>query len=125
MPGLPKLRIGEVLEIVVCRQTRCRDRLDEVPRRCLAYVDTSVSAELRVIDPGASEYVDVGRGDRVAAQARLDALEPEGRQHQQTRDERDEQPRHKDEVNTAKISLGSRKVHVKDRSTAGSVGTPQ
>lgn len=37
---------------------------------------------------------DIRRGDRVEGQTRLDAVEPEGCQHEQPRDERHEQPGH-------------------------------
>ena len=37
---------------------------------------------------------DIVGGDGVTAEARLDALKTEGRQHQQPRNQRNEQPRH-------------------------------
>jgi hypothetical protein len=56
------------------------------------------------------ELGNVGGGDGVAVEARFESLQPERRQHQQPRDQRHQQPRHKDEVNTAKVSAGSRIV---------------
>lgn len=54
------------------------------------------------------KFRDVVRGDRVVGQARFQPSQPERCQHQQPRDECHEQPRHKELVNTAKISAGSR-----------------
>ena len=48
--------------------------------------------------------------DGVVFEARFESLQPESCQHQQRRDKRSEQPRHKREVNTAKVSAGSRNV---------------
>lgn len=52
----------------------------------------------------------VGGGHSVFAQTRFEPLQSECCQHQQPRNKRDEQPRHKGEVNTAKVSAGSRIV---------------
>ena len=52
----------------------------------------------------------VGGGDGIATEARLESLEPKCCQHQQRRYEGHEQPRHKGEVNTAKVSEGLRIV---------------
>jgi len=51
---------------------------------------------------------DVVFGDGVGVQAGLQTVQPERCQHEQPRDERDEQPSHKAEVNTPKVSAGSR-----------------
>ncbi len=53
---------------------------------------------------------DVRGRDGVGVEARFQPLQPECRQHQQRWDERCEQPRHKGEVNTAKVSAGLRIV---------------
>src|SRR6476469_8649722 len=52
----------------------------------------------------------VGGGDGVVFEAGFKPLQPECCQHQQRRNERSEQPRHKGEVNTPKVSAGSRIV---------------
>ena len=52
----------------------------------------------------------VGSRNGVAIEAGFEALEAEGGQHQQPWDEGHEQPRHKQVVNTAKVSVGSRIV---------------
>jgi endonuclease-3 len=54
------------------------------------------------------ELGDIGGRDGSMIEARFEALEPEGGKHQQPRDEHNEQPRHKQVVNTAKVSVGSR-----------------
>ena len=64
----------------------------------------------------------VGSRDSVVLEARFEPLQPECCQHQQRRNKRSEQPRHKGEVNTAKISVGSRIVTGPHRSTPGGVG---
>lgn len=56
------------------------------------------------------ELGNVGGRNGVTVKARFEALEPEGGQHQQPWDETDEQPRHKQVVNTPKVSTGSRIV---------------
>ena len=53
---------------------------------------------------------DIGGRDGVIVQPRFESLETECCQHQQPRNKRDEQPRHKGEVNRAKVSAGSRIV---------------
>lgn len=67
----------------------------------------------------------VGRRDGVAAQCRLDTFETQGRKHQQPRNQRNEQPRHKSEVNTAKVSGRSQIVVVEDQSGPWLVGASQ
>ena len=52
----------------------------------------------------------VGGGDGVVFEAGFKPLQPECCQHQQRRNKRSEQPRHKGEVNTPKVSAGSRIV---------------
>jgi hypothetical protein len=52
----------------------------------------------------------IGGRDGVVVEARFEPLQPECCQHQQRRNKRSEQPRHKGEVNTAKVSAGSRIV---------------
>lgn len=54
------------------------------------------------------EFRDVGRGDRVVVEAGFDPFQADGGQHQQPWDEGHEQPRHKVQVNTGKVSVGSR-----------------
>jgi hypothetical protein len=62
-----------------------------------------------IIRFGLLEKLDhIGRRDSVIVQPRFESLQPECCQHQQPRNKRDEQPRHKGEVNTAKVSAGSR-----------------
>jgi hypothetical protein len=56
------------------------------------------------------EFGYVGSRDGVVLEARFEPLQPECCQHQQRRNKRSEQPRHKGEVNTAKVSAGSRIV---------------
>lgn len=56
------------------------------------------------------EFGHVGGRDGIAVETRFEPVETEGGQHQQPRDEHDEQPRHKQVVNTAKVSVGSRIV---------------
>ena len=64
-----------------------------------------------IIRFGLLEKLDhVGGRDGVVVQALFESLQPECCQHQQPRNKRDEQPRHKGEVNTAKVSAGSRIV---------------
>ena len=53
---------------------------------------------------------DIGGRDGVATKARFEAFQPEGGKHQQPWNEGHEQPRHKQVVNTPKVSLGSRIV---------------
>ena len=57
------------------------------------------------------EFGDIGSRDGVVLEARFEPLQPECCQHQQRWNKRSEQPRHKGEVNTAKVSAGSRIVH--------------
>ena len=52
----------------------------------------------------------VGGRHGVFVEARFEPLQPECCQHQQRRNKRSEQPRHKGEVNTPKVSAGSRIV---------------
>ncbi len=61
----------------------------------------------------------IGGRDGVVGEARFEALQPECCQHQQRRNKRSEQPRHKGEVNTAKVSAGSRNVTGPHRSAEG------
>jgi hypothetical protein len=68
---------------------------------------------------------DIGGRDGVVFEAGFEPLQPESRQHQQRRNKRCEQPRHKGEVNTAKVSAGSRIVTGPNRSALGRVGPPQ
>lgn len=126
MPGLLKLGIGilldSVMDVPACRQTRCGNGFDKLAHCRTLGIQPSAKAVHGAVHPVPRKRVDiaglgvvekpgdVGRGDRVPAQTRLDALETEGRQHQQPRNQRNEQPRHKAEVNTAKVSAGSRIV---------------
>ena len=57
--------------------------------------------------------------DGVVVEAGFEPLQPECCQHQQPRNKRREQPRHKGEVNTAKVSAGSRNVTGPHRSAPG------
>ena len=52
----------------------------------------------------------IGGRNGGVVEARFEPLQPECCQHQQRRNKRSEQPRHKGEVNTAKVSAGSRIV---------------
>ena len=61
------------------------------------------------------EIRNVTRGDGVADQPRFQPAQPEGRQHQQCRDEGHKQQRHKSQVNTPKISAGSRITYAVER----------
>ena len=63
----------------------------------------------------------IGGRDGVVVEARFELLQPECCQHQQPRNKRCEQPRHKGEVNTAKVSAGSRIVTGPHRSAPGRV----
>jgi endonuclease-3 len=64
-----------------------------------------------VVGLGLVEELDhIGSRDGVVLEARLESLQPESCQHQQRRNKRCEQPGHKGEVNTAKVSAGSRNV---------------
>jgi endonuclease III len=54
------------------------------------------------------KFRDIACGKRFVDQARFQPSEPESRQHQQPWDECHKQPRHKQPVNTAKVSAGSR-----------------
>lgn len=104
------------------RQTRRRSRRADSVGCRLPLVQTLIQTVQRVAHPVACERVDVGglglleelghigRRDRVAVQAGFKSLEPKCCQHQQPGDERYQQPRHKAEVNTAKVSAGSRIV---------------
>ena len=67
----------------------------------------------------------VGGRDGVVVEARFEALQPECCQHQQRRNKRSEQPRHKGEVNTAKVSAGSRNVTGPHRSALRRVAPRQ
>lgn len=125
------------MEVLAGRQTLGGDGGDERGVRCVPLAGASVHGVRCAIGPvpsggrGAAgpgllkKLVDIGRRDRVAAQPRFHALQTEGRQHEQPRNQRHEQPRHNREVNTPKVSTGSRKVHVKDLTTAGRVGGRQ
>jgi hypothetical protein len=64
----------------------------------------------------------VGSRDRVVLEIRFEPLQPECCQHQQRRNKRSEQPRHKGEVNTSKVSAGSRNVTGPHRYLSGRVG---
>jgi hypothetical protein len=64
----------------------------------------------------------IGGRNGVVAEARFEPLQPECCQHQQRRDKRSEQPRHKGEVNTPKVSAGSRIVTGPHPSAPGRVG---
>ncbi len=66
----------------------------------------------------------VGR-HRLAPQRGFDALQSDGRHHQQPGGQHDEQPRHKGEVNTPNISAGSRIVDGKYRFATRPVGPAQ
>ena len=68
---------------------------------------------------------DIGGRDSVVFEAGFEPLQPECCQHQQRRNKRCEQPRHKGEVNTAKVSAGSRIVTGPHLSACGRVGPPQ
>ena len=54
------------------------------------------------------KFRDIAGRNCVLRQARFEPVKPESCQHQQPRDERHEQPRHKQQVNTAKVSAGLR-----------------
>lgn len=56
------------------------------------------------------EFRHVGGRHRIGVEARLEPLQPERRRHQQPRNQANEQPRHNAEVNTPKVSAGSRIV---------------
>jgi hypothetical protein len=67
----------------------------------------------------------IGGRDGGVIEARFEPLQPECCQHQQRRNKRSEQPRHKGEVNTAKVSAGSRIVTGRHRSAPATVTPPQ
>jgi len=67
----------------------------------------------------------VGGRDGVGIEAGFESLQSESCQHQQRRNKRSEQPGHKGEVNTAKVSVGSRIVTGPNRSAPGCVRPPQ
>lgn len=54
------------------------------------------------------KFRDIACGESVVFQACFQPLKPEGCEHQQPRDECNDQPGHKQQVNTAKVSTGSR-----------------
>lgn len=64
------------------------------------------------------ELHDIGWRDGVANQRRFEPAQPESREHQQCRDQGHEQPRHKEKVNTPKVSAGLR-ISTLSRVTAG------
>jgi endonuclease III len=75
---------------------------------------------VHVIGLGLLEKLGDIRGrDYVVLEARFEPLQPECCQHQQPRNKSSEQPSHKGEVNTAKVSAGSRNVTGPHRSTPG------
>lgn len=137
MPGLVKFSIRQVMDVLARRQTRNRDVFDQSAGGGITLVQASVQGVQGTVHavPGEPVHVgglglleklgDVACGDGVPGQGRFEALQTEGRQHQQPRDQRYEQPRHKGEVNTAKVSAGSRKVVVKVRSNPRRVGPSQ
>jgi hypothetical protein len=63
----------------------------------------------------------IGGRDGVVVEAGFEPLQTECCQHQQRRNKRSEQPRHKGEVNTAKVSVGSRIATGPHRSAPWSV----
>ena len=137
MPGLLKFSIGQLGEVRSRWQTWSRPVVDDSANRGILLVEPAKQTAQRTVHPVASQSVDVtglglieklghvGGRDDLALEARLQALETEGRQHEQPRDERNEQPRHKAEVNTAKVSAGSQNVVVKDRLRSRRVGPAQ
>lgn len=54
------------------------------------------------------EFRDIARGHGVAVQSCFEPTKPGRHQHQQPGDKRHERPQHKLQVNTAKVSAGSR-----------------
>jgi hypothetical protein len=122
VPGLLKLSICVVMDVLGGRQTRRGDVLDEPGGRRVPLAEPLMKAVQRASHPVTGKGVDVaclglveelgdvGCRQGVCGEARFDALEPEGREHEQPRDQRNEQPRHKAEVNTAKVSAGLRIV---------------
>ena len=92
--------------------------------QCAAH--TFPGQRIDVVSLGLIEKLgDVGGRDSVMIEAGFEPLQPECRQHQQRRNKRCEQPRHKGEVNTAKVSAGSRIVTGPNRSALGRVGPAQ
>jgi hypothetical protein len=67
----------------------------------------------------------IGGRDGVVVEARFEPLQPECCQHQQRGNKSSEQPRHKGEVNTPKVSAGSRIVLGPHRSAPPTVRPPQ
>jgi hypothetical protein len=125
MPRRLKFRIGAA----VCRARRWQIRPLVIVEVCPGYLGvgnsvgkSAMHADQRLghavscqrADVGGlrllQEFGNVGGRNGVAVKPRFDALQPEGGQHQQPRDEYDEQRRHKQVVNTAKVSVGSRIV---------------
>jgi hypothetical protein len=129
MPSRLKFRIGPVMHVQPCWQTCPFAGTDPAAKRPVAFTQPLMQAVQRlahalprqrvhVIGLGLLEKLgDVGSRDGVVLEARFETLQPECCQHQQPRDERREQPRHKAEVNTAKVSAGSRIVTGPHRSS--------
>jgi len=111
-----------VMHVQTCRQTCHIPCTGPGIKRPFPFVEPSLHAVQRAAHPVSRQRVDIigfglleklehiGGRDGLVVQPRFKSLEPECCQHQQPRDQRDEQPRHKGEVNTAKVSAGSRIV---------------
>ena len=111
-----------MMDVKPRRQTRHRIARGEPADRRLPLLQPLCHAVQRAAHAVSRQRVDivglglfqelryVRSGNGVAIEARFEALESECCQHQQPRNKRDEQPRHKGEVNTAKVSAGSRIV---------------
>jgi hypothetical protein len=99
-----KFRIGFMVDEYPSGLTTCRIAEDalrevvEVPHlveQRIALFSSGARGRLGAIRPRLfDERGDVRGRDGVRGQSRLDAVEPEGCQHEQPRDERYEQPRH-------------------------------
>src|SRR5262249_19509642 len=114
-----KFRIGSVMDVQPIWQTWHLAARTSAVDRPISFAQTLMQTVQRaahtlsrqrvhVMGFGLVEKVGyVGGRDGVVDEARFEALQPECCQHQQRRNKRSEQPRHKGEVNTAKVSAGS------------------
>src|SRR5258708_9881356 len=131
MPSRLKFSIGPVMHVQPCWQTCRITGPDSAVQRPIPLTQPLMQAAQRsahapprqrvpVMGLGMLEKLGHIRGrDGVVLEARFEPLQPECCQHQQPRNKSSEQPRHKGEVNTAKVSAGSRNVTGPHRSAPG------
>src|SRR5271165_6243959 len=84
--------------------------------QCLGHAVADQRVDLRGLGP-LQEFGHLGGLESVAVQARFQALQTKCGEHQQRRDESHEEPGHENQVNTTKVSAGSRNATVSTLAT--------